>query len=43
MRAIQEAKLAMGCEPFVGAAGWEPGPGLSVGQKVAMGLWGGGY
>lgn len=28
----------MGCEHFVGAAGWELG--LTVGKEVVMGLWG---
>lgn len=34
-------RASNGGELLVGAAGWEVGLGLSVGQEVAMGLWGG--
>lgn len=33
----------IGCDLFVGDAGWELGLKLSVGQEVAMGLWDGSY
>ena len=43
LKAVQEAELGMGWELFAGAVAWELGPGLSVGQEVAMGLWGRSY